>query len=288
MRSGIAGIDHVVIAVRDLEGAKARWTRLGFTVAPRGRHLGAEVPGGTANYCLMFGRDYLELLGLVEPDGEAARLQQFLARREGAMAVAFAPDGPLDEVRAALLARGLHPGEARALGRRLELPGGAATLRFALLALMPAETPALGSFLCAHLTPELLRRPEWLQHPNGATGLRAVTIVAAETAPLLPAYDRLFGLHEVTTTDALASVRAGPYRLLFATPDDFATMHPGVELAADLDLPGIAALELAVASRADTASCLRQREVEFTELPDGRLAVTAAEASGVILFFAER
>jgi catechol 2,3-dioxygenase-like lactoylglutathione lyase family enzyme len=282
MRSGIAGIDHVVVGVRDLEGARARWSRLGFTPTPRGRHLGQ----GTANYCLMFGRDYLELLGLVEPDAEAEPLQQFLARREGAMAVAFAPDGPLDEVAAALTALGLRPGEPRALGRQVELPEGAVSLRFSLLTLPPEETPALAAFLCAHLTPELLRRPAWLAHPNGATGLRSVTIVAAETAPLLPAYDRLFGLHEVTTTDALASVRIGPHRLLFATPDDFATMHPGVELATGFAVPGIAALELAVASRAATAACLRRREVRFTELPDGRLAVPADEASGTILFFA--
>lgn len=283
MRSGIAGIDHVVIGVRDLDGARARWSRLGFTPTARGRHLGQ----GTANYCLMFARDYLELLGVVEPEGEAAPLQQFVARREGAMAIAFAPDGPLDEVAAALAALGLHPGEPRALGRHLELPEGAVTLRFSLLTLMPEETPALASFLCAHLTPELLRRPEWLTHPNGATGLRGVTIVAPETAPLLPACDRLFGLHEVTTTDALASVRCGPYRLLFATPDDFATMHPGVELAGDFAPPGIAALELAVSSRDATASYLRQREVRFAELPDGRLSIPAEEATGTILFFAE-
>jgi hypothetical protein len=233
----------------------------------------------------MFGRDYLELLGFVEPDGEAARLQQFLADREGAMAVAFAPDGPLDEAREALRARGLHAGEPRALGRRLDMPEGVVTLRFSLLALMPAETPALASFLCSHLTPELLRRPEWLAHPNGAIGLRAVTIVAAETAPLLPAYDRLFGLHEVTTTDALASVRAGPHRLLFATPDDFATMHPGVELAADFAVPGIAALELAVTNRRETADFLIRQQVPFSELPDGRLAVATSAATGTILFF---
>lgn len=286
MRSGtggIAGIDHAIVAVRDLEAARADWSRLGFTPTPRGRHLGQ----GTANYCLMFGRDYLELLGLGEADGEAARLHEFLAHREGAMALAFTPDGPLEEVAATLRALGLHPGEPRALGRQLELPQGAATLRFSLLSLPPADTPALDCFLCAQLTPELLRRPEWLVHPNGATGLRSVTIVAAETAPLLPAYDRLFGLHEVTTTDALASVRAGPYRLLFATPDDFATMHPGVELAAEFAVPGIAALELAIADRAATAAYLRQREVPFTELPDTRLAVPAAAATGTILLFAE-
>src|SRR5437660_9767806 len=98
MHSGIAGIDHVIVAVRDLDRAQIGWTRLGFTLSPRGRHLGQ----GTANYCIMFGRDYLELLGFVEPDEHAERLQHFLGRREGAMAVAFAPDDTVEEAGAAL------------------------------------------------------------------------------------------------------------------------------------------------------------------------------------------
>jgi catechol 2,3-dioxygenase-like lactoylglutathione lyase family enzyme len=282
MRNGLAGIDHVVVAVRDLERARAGWTRLGFTLTPRGRHLGQ----GTANYCVMFARDYLELLAFVEPDEQAERVAAFLARREGPMSVAFAPAGPLEEAVAALAALGLHPTPPRALGRALDLPEGTITPRFALSSLPPDETPALDCFVCEHLTPEIVRRPEWLRHPNGATGLRSLHVVAADTASLLPAYDRLFGLHEVTTTDALASVRAGPHRILFSTPDDFETIHPGVELSDDFPLPGIAALELAVARRADTARHLARSQVRFIELPDGRLAVPAGEANGTVLFFA--
>jgi hypothetical protein len=103
----------------------------------------------------------------------------------------------------------------------------------------------------------------------------------------LPAYDRLFGLHEVTTTDAVASVRAGPHRLLFSTPDDFMTMHPGTEIDPDFPLPGIAALELAITSRDDTADYLTQWQLPFDETPDGRLTIPAKEANGTILFFAE-
>jgi catechol 2,3-dioxygenase-like lactoylglutathione lyase family enzyme len=283
MRNGLAGIDHVVVGVRDLERARMVWTRLGFTLTPLGRHLGQ----GTANYCIMFARDYLELLGFVEPDGEARRLAAFLRRREGPLSLALAPQGTAADAAAALAALGLHPAGPRALGRQLELPEGTVVPRFAIAALPPEETPALDCFLCGHLTPELVRRPEWLHHPNGAQGLKSVFVVAAETAPLLPAYDRLFGLHEVTTTDAVASVRLGPYRIVFATPDDFATMHPGVEIAADFPLPGIAALELAVARRDDSADYLAQWQVPFDELPDGRLAVPAKEASGTILFLAE-
>jgi hypothetical protein len=283
MRNGLAGIDHVIVGVRDLERARMGWTRLGFTLTPRGRHLGQ----GTANYCVMFGRDYLELLGVVEADDYAGRLAAFLARREGPMAVAFAPEGTAEDAAAALGALGLHPAAPRALGRQLELPEGTVVPRFALVSLPEAETPALDCFVCGHLTPELVRRPDWLVHPNGAVGLRGLTLIVDETAPLLPAYDRLFGLHEVTTTDAVASVRVGPHRILFATPDDFETMHPGVALDPSFPVPGIAALEIAVARRDQTADYLAQWQVAFDELPDGRLVVPAREANGTILFFAE-
>ena len=283
MPNGIAGLDHVIVAVRDLERARMGWSRLGFTLTPRGRHLGQ----GTANYCIMFPRDYLELLGFVERDEHAQRLETFLQQREGPMAVAFAPEGPPEEAAQALAALGLHPSEPRALGRQLELPEGTVVPRFSLMTLPAEETPALDCFLCAHLTPELVRRPEWLSHPNGAIGINSVHLLVEDTAALLPAYDRLFGLHEVTTTDAVASVRTGPHRILFSTPDDFTTMHPGIDIDPDFPLPGIAALELAVSSRNVTADCLAQWQIPFDEAPDGRLSVPAKEANGTVLFFSE-
>src|SRR6516165_4256214 len=111
MRNGIAGIDHVIVGVRELEEARMDWTRLGFTLSPRGRHIGQ----GTANYCAMFRSDYVELLGIVDPDDFVQRLDAFLAQREGLMAAAFAPAGAPEDVRAALLARELHPSEPRPL-----------------------------------------------------------------------------------------------------------------------------------------------------------------------------
>lgn len=281
MDSGLAGIDHVVIAVRDLDRARIGWTRLGFALTPRGRHLGQ----GTANYCIMFGRDYLELLGFVEPDEYRHRLEAFLARREGPMSLAFAPSESSAAARDALAARGLGAGEPRALGRQLELPEGTVVPRFSLLDLPAEATPGLDCFVCGHLTPELIRRPEWLDHPNGAAGLRAVHVLVDDTAPLLPAYDRLLGIHEVTTTDAVASLRIGAQRIVFATLDDFATMHPEIAIGDDFPLPGIAAIELATADRELTADYLAQWQVPFDEMPDGSVAVPAVEANGTVLFF---
>jgi len=283
MGNGIAGIDHIIVGVRDLEHARMVWTRLGFTLSPRGRHIGQ----GTTNYCIMFASDYIELLGIVDPNDFVQRLDAFLARREGVMAAAFGPDLPPEELRAALLRRQLHPSEPRALGRQLELPEGTVVPRFSLISLPSEETPGLDSFICAHLTPELMRRPEWLDHPNGAVGLESIHVLVENTAMLLEAYDRLFGIPQVTTTDAVVCVHVGHHRILLSTPDDFLTMHPTLRLDPDFPLPGIVSVELGVAGVEHTADYLTQWQIAWDEMPDGSLVVPTSEANGAILFFSE-
>src|SRR5258708_35549280 len=120
MRNGIAGIDHVIIGVRDLELARLGWSRLGFTLSPRGRHIGQ----GTANYCIMFPSDYLELLGIIDPHDFVQRLDAFLVRPGGALATACAPHGAPQEVRSALQRLHLDPSEPRPLAPPLPPPEG--------------------------------------------------------------------------------------------------------------------------------------------------------------------
>jgi len=274
MSNGIAGIDHIIIGVRDLEAARSSWSRLGFTLTPRGRHIGQ----GTANYCIMFGRDYLELLGFVERDEHAHRLETFLAQREGAMSVAFAPARDAESTAAFLASRGLHPSAPRALGRALELPEGAVMPRFSLLNLPPEETPALDCFICGHLTPELVRHPDWLAHPNGVTGIKAVHLVADNPHALAPAYRRLCGDDRISEKGHGIEVDTGRNRLVFSRLSLSAGEAPP---------PAITALELSVEDRAATAAYLKTAGIAFMELPDGRLAVSAAEASGTSLLLTE-
>jgi len=203
------------------------------------------------------------------------------------MATAFAPAAAPEVVREALLHLQLHPSEPRLLGRLIELPEGAVMPRVSLISLPPAETPGLDCFICAHLTPELMRRPGWLAHPNGATGLKGIDVLVEHTTPLLPAYDRLFGIQQVTTTDTVASIRVGRHRLAFSTPDDFVTMHPGIDLDSGFGLPAIVSLELGIERRERTANHFVEQQILFEEMPDGSLMVPANEANGAILFFSE-
>src|SRR6185503_3770432 len=85
----ILGVDHVVVTVRDLDAAAAQWKRLGFTVSPRGTH---SPQMGTANYTIMFGEDYLELLGVLHETENSKPTRDYLARREGIERTAFTTD----------------------------------------------------------------------------------------------------------------------------------------------------------------------------------------------------
>ena len=55
-------IDHLVLAVRDLDAARATYERLGFTLTPMARH-----PFGTANSLVQMHGSYLELLAVADP-----------------------------------------------------------------------------------------------------------------------------------------------------------------------------------------------------------------------------
>ena len=277
MPQPLSGIDHVIVAVNDLDRARMAWERLGFTLTPRGRHL----QQGTGNYCIMFPRDYIELLGVVDAAQGTGGLDAFLAPGEGLRGLAFATCFG-DETAAALARRGLHPAAPRDLARQLELPEGTVLPRFKLVVLPPEETPALSSFVCQHLTPELVRRPGWLAHANGAVGIAGVTVMVDATEPLRGAYDKLFGAG-ADAAGAVLTVHAGAHSIVFATPDDFAALHPEAEL--DRLLPAMAALTLKSRDLARTADHLTQWQVVHEERADGTLIVPPAEATGALLIF---
>ena len=82
------GIDHLVIAVRDLDAARAAYRRLGFTLTPEARH-----PFGTKNSLVQLDGAFLELVAIADPAlipeptaqrfSFAAFNRDFLSRRAG-------------------------------------------------------------------------------------------------------------------------------------------------------------------------------------------------------------
>lgn len=278
---GIVGIDHTLVGVRDLEGARAVWRRLGFTVSPRGRHIG----WGTANYCIMLGQGYVELLGIVDPGQFTNNLDKFLEKREGLLGLAFASDDGAETCRR-LAAAGLHPDGPKDLKRALELPEGDVLPAFKLVFLPPEETPGLSAFVCQHLTPDLIRRPAWLDHANGATRLLGATVVVDRPAEVALGYTPLFGAGSIWVEDGAAAVDTGQGRLRFVTSERLARLYPGTEPVSDLPTPWMAAMTIGVADLGRAAESLRGGGVRTVETPRAGLAVPPDQATGLILEFA--
>ena len=150
-------IDHAVIVVRDLDAAAACFTALGFTLTPRGFHS-----IGSQNHCIMLGSTYIELLtaGVAHPWLDYYR--RFLERQgDGLAAIALSTD---DAERTY--------GELKDHGARapmdLSRPVQGGVARFRLVQIQDTL------FVCQHLTPELVWRPEWQKHANGAMELAAI------------------------------------------------------------------------------------------------------------------
>jgi len=195
----IRGLDHVVILVRDLDRARDSYQRLGFTLTPRGYHsLGSQ------NHCMMFGSDYLELMAL--PAAAPPALQyfaDFLSRGEGVGALALATDDA-SAAHAELTKAGIAAEAPLALSRPVEKLGEA---RFTLVQLPSQLTPGFRSFLCQHHTRDLVWRPEYQRHANGALGIDAISIAVPDPAGYAPLLDGLAVKYSSAAEPRITAIR---------------------------------------------------------------------------------
>ncbi|MGE5548322.1 MAG: VOC family protein [Solirubrobacterales bacterium] len=277
MHNHIIGLDHAVVAVRNLDEAVDTFRRLGFAPTPKGHH--AE--WGTVNACIMFGQDYIELLAAEGPGAEAEKVRRFTASREGMLGVSLtASDGAA--AAEDLRRLGLDVPVPRSLSRRLDDAEGT-TLMFSEVPLPAEATPGVTSRLVQHITAARERHPEWLAHPNGAFGIASVTAIVEEPTQLTEAWDRVFGPHSATPTDNTVTVHTGRGLIFLATPDDLTQLHPEDELDEPPPPPALMALALQVADTDRAAEVLKANRVGFSRDTEGTIRIPPSEACGVFI-----
>jgi catechol 2,3-dioxygenase-like lactoylglutathione lyase family enzyme len=148
----LARLDHVILAVGDLDAAAGATARLlGRSPSWRGEHPSA----GTANALFRLENTYLELLSPTGPGVTGDAVRDWLAARgEGLLGLAFGTDDAA-ACRAELAARGLEPGAVeKGMGRDVESGAFREWLR---VPLPVARTRGVVIFAIEHLSPpELL------------------------------------------------------------------------------------------------------------------------------------
>jgi len=282
MTPPISGIDHVIVGVRDLEAARRAFAHLGFTISPRGRHIG----WATANYCLMFPEDYVELLGIVDAALFTNNLDQFLAEREGLMSLAFA-SADAAAAAEALRARGIAADGPKDLQRDLELPEGTVRPAFKLTHLPAAASPAAPSFICQHLNRPMVWQKAWLAHDNGAHGILSVTGVVAEPGDAAVDYAELFGPAAVSAGRGCVEVDVGGAVLRLTMPGDLSRLYPGLPTLPAHAPPWLAGMRLAVDDLDATAAALEARSVPHVRDGERVLRLPPELACGTVIEFAE-
>ena len=264
----------MVIRVRVLDESEAAYQRLGFALTPRGFHAGR----GSANHTApLSGGNYFELLQL-PPGGDADSFPD----REGPVAIAVSPTDSRTTY-AELRALHYEVEPPRDLARPVELPEGVREARF-LNASFPRLPPeAVKWFACQHLTRDLVWRPEWESHANGAERLVEAIVVHPSPAELRPTYEKLFG--EAVRYDAeRLTIALGEDEVGFVSPGAFQARFP-IPVSTDLSQGWFAGAVFRVASLERLAAVLSGADVETERTPRGSLLVPPREAAGAMLEF---
>lgn len=220
-------LDHVVVAVEDLDTTAGVLERLGFFVTARSDH-----PFGTSNRLLMLPGVYVELVTVTDagslPGSGFARFVADILGSGGSgpvMLVLASADPVADQAR--LAQRGMPAPEPMRFGRQATLPdGGGHRVEFVSV-FTDLGSDVLSAFYCRHLTPEIVWHPDTMVHPNGARRLTSVGV--ADPGP--SAWERLAYMAELDPAPELVlgatTVRAGPPALRFQGARDDEAMFDG-------------------------------------------------------------
>ena len=275
MSVSVKGIDHLVIRVSDLDASETAYRKLGFTLTPRGFHAGRTSANHTAP---LSGGNYFELLHL-PPGGDADSFPD----REGLVAIALSPNDSR-AIYAELTRLGYRVEPPRDLSRPVDLPDGAREARF-LNASFPRIAPeSVRWFACQQLTRDLVWRPEWEAHANGAERLVEAIVVHPSPAQLQATYAELFG--EAVRYERECLVVAFPQdKISFLSPAGFQARFPRIALPAISAEGWFAAVILRAASRERVEGVLSQSAVDFSRTPTGSIVVPPSEAAGAVLEF---
>lgn len=285
------GIDHLVLAVSDLDAAERAYGRLGFTLTPRARH-----PFGTANNLAIFDGNFLELLGVDAPEkipphtaerfSFAAYNAEVMGRREGiSMLVLDSRDARADHRN--FTAQGLRTYEPVDFSRGAVQPDGSEErVAFTIVFVTDPRLPEAPHFVCQQHNPEHFWKAAYQAHANTAQRIVGATLAAEVPAEIADHYRALTGQAAVVPRAGGLRVETARGVIDILPAAEIPGRFAGVELALPALLPAYVAMTIAVADLAAAAALLEANGVPHART-DGVLRLGPAEARGAVLEFVE-
>ncbi|HET6606375.1 MAG TPA: VOC family protein [Rhodopila sp.] len=270
-------LDHVVVNARDrLDEAADVYSRLGFTLTPRGYHT-----LGSMNHLAMFGTDYLELIA-VRP-GDTAR-PEVMAAPIGLDGLVFGSEDA-DGTYAALREANVQVDPPQSFSRPVTIDGREADAHFRTTRLPRSVSSSGRLYFCQHLTRGLVWRDIWRHHANGVVGIARAVIAATDPDGVGALFRRMFGPQAVRNTDDGCALIAGLSRFDVVTPAALWEMFGDAAAESRGRADYMAALTLRTVSLDAAESALEAGGIRGIDRIGASVLVPASEAFGVTLEF---
>jgi catechol 2,3-dioxygenase-like lactoylglutathione lyase family enzyme len=283
------GIDHLVIAVRDFDAARAAYQHLGFTLTPEARH-----PFGTKNSLAQLQGNFLELVAVADPTqileptasffSFAAFNRDFLEKQEGLSMLALKSRDPNLDM-AAFASRGLPVYDPVRFERIARGPDGSErAVAFTMTFTGDPRIKDAAFFTCTHHYPENFWRREFQSHANGTLRIDAVTIIARDPTDFHEYFTYFTGEHDMRSTSLGVEIDTGDGSVDILSPVGFHGFF-GNAAAIEADpKPRLVACRMAVGDLGATEGLLRRNQVPHARHAD-QLVVPASAACGAAIAF---
>ncbi len=282
-------LDHVGVAVGDLDMAHAVYGRLGFTLTPRSIHAGSHEPGGpvkpmgSGNHCAMFANGYLELIGITDaslPNHASA----FLEKYQGIHIVAL---GLEDAAAAREVLKAREPGvqEISMLERDAAFgPDGQETrrARFANIYLDDGVFPEAYLIFIEHLTRDVLWQPHLMTHANGALAMQEVAFCVEDAADTSARLSALLGFEAKQQAPGIFAIELPRGRFYVMSAAGMGSWATGVEAP---HMPYVAGFGVAVGDLGVTKALLARNGISYTAHPYPAIWVAPADTLGPVISF---
>ena len=193
MNANALRLDHVLIAVRELDQTPSIFgDKLGFKLTPEGRHPGRA----SHNRLIVFGSEYLELIGILDPTEPVFRpnMVKFLESREGLFIFALGTDDINSSV-AALRKTGVAVEDPIPGARHAQ--DGTISYSWSQSAIDVAATPGSQTFFIQHhqsLSERYTEPNNPTEHPNGVLGIDHLTLAVHDADSAAARWQTMFNL----------------------------------------------------------------------------------------------
>lgn len=288
MKPFALNIDHIGIAVRNLDAGEKAIRSLGFRLTPRSHHRGSRTPGapieewGSANHCAMLAQGYVELVGLTDPE-KFSSVKSMLDSYEGTHIVALQPES-VQLVHDALAEQGVAVDDIRDLERMTAFgPNGSEQRRVAFRNMYLTRTVFTEARFqyTEHLTRDTMWQPHLLDHPNGAVAVRQLFLCSDQSRATAEKLAPMLKVAPVPIEDEEYELRFSNSRLVVLNRAAWQRWAPATPLPPS---PAPVGLGIEVKSLSHTRAVLRSNGVQAYE---GRRGGIWVHACNTVLHFSE-